>query len=700
MILVNPTRLTTVFGATKTNQLMPRLYALADEVEGLVVQVESDAAVAAAYTAWVADLTDNDKANAVIAAIRNRVLTFVDDAPQLAYVVVVGDDRIMPFRRVPDRIAPQGPSATSVEVNYAPDIQETGTISAALAANMILTDDYLVDKEPSTWEDAQDNQYEFYLPDYAVGRLVEDPDDIRAFIDNFLGGDKTINTSKVLITGYDFLSDSAGSIKSLYDADTLNTDGNLIGPVWTAATLETKFLSAEPRFDIYSVNGHSTHVAAGTPDQDVAAGGDGLSAADVSGSATDLSGALIYSAGCHGGLNDPGVLDLPEAYLQKLANYVGNTGFGWGASGVVYTESLMRHYSRELLRDTSAEIGPALAAAKKRYYTQGFSFNAFDAKVLMQMTLYGLPMVGVTSGGALSDVDPFPRAEREFTPPSSLGGVAQGALGYQLPGSFGAFGDSSIDQGRTFDLNGHTAVAAGQPVQPLYFGSAAAPAVGELRGAVFLGGVFTDVVNVDPVIALAENEYVTDKSEPAFTSDTFFPALPFTIRNGAGISDTVVMSLGQFRNDASVQGAAIDTGVNRIFDQMSFGTYYSNSPDRNAANISFVDGVLTTSGAATGVGQIKVETQDSSGIYRVVVAYHEGQEQWESKDLAYDNSAQKWTTTITGTVNTAFFVQVVDNAGNVAVNNNKGRNYRLMAPLPLAAGRPVVSRVLLPFLDD
>ena len=227
--------------------------------------------------------------------------------------------------------------------------------------------------------------------------------------------------------------------------------------------------------------------------------------------------------------------------------------------------------------------------------------------------------------------------------------------------------------------------------------------MGELRGAVFLGGVYSDTVAFDPVIALAENEYVTDKSEPAFSSDVFYPALPFVIRGGAdvpGAPDTLVMSLGQYQSDTAALGIAADTGVNRIFDQMSFGTYYSDSPDRNAADISFVDGVLLTSGATTGVGQIKVETQDSSGIHRVVVAYHEDQDQWESKDLAYDNSTQKWTTTITGTVNTEFFVQVVDNAGNVAVNNNKGRNYRLMAPLPLVAGRPISSRIYLPFLDD
>jgi hypothetical protein len=429
-----------------------------------------------------------------------------------------------------------------------------------------------------------------------------------------------------------------------------------------------------------------------------------------------LSGALVYSAGCHAGLNDPGVLDLPEAFMQKKANYVSNTGFGWGSSGVVYTEALMRNYSRELLRDTKAQIGTALVNAKKRYFNQALTFRAFDAKILMQVTLYGLPMVSVTSGGALTDDDPFDSAERNFTPPTSFGTLAQGTLGYQLPGSFGSFGASTGDQGVTFDLDDQTAVSADEPVQPLYYSNAAAPAAGDLRGVLFLGGVYSDVVSFDPVVARATNEYVTDDSEPAFSSDTFYPPLPYTIRSGLnmpGVADTVVMSLGQFQSspidqtiEQSQQGGAqtaatSETGVNRIFDQMSFGTYYSNSPDRNAANISFVDGVLLEpAGTEEGEAQIKVETQDSSGVHRVVVAYHESEGQWQSKELTYDSATEKWSTIISGSVHTEFFVQVVDNAGNVAVNNNKGRNYPLAAPLELATGAQISGDLYLPSIRN
>ena len=698
LIVVNRARLETLYGAEQTATLMNKLLQLADDsaVSGLLFQVESDPAVAAAYSAWTADATtlaDNDKANGVVAAIRNRLISFADNAPQLAYVIIVGDDRVIPFRRVLDRVTPQGPNSNSVETAYAPKLLGGSTVQTALAANMILTDDYLADREPSQWQDKQNNQYELYIADYGVGRLVETPAAISAFIDNFLAGDKIINTSKVLVTGYDFVQDAANIIKTLYSSDALTTDSTLIGPQWPGDDLRTRFLQAAPRFDIYAINGHSTHVAQGVPDEK------DLTAGEVVTATTDLSGALIYSLGCHGGLNDPGVLDLPQAYLQKLANYVGNTGFGWGGGGIIYSEALMRNYSREILRDTKATIGGALSQAKKKYYSQAQTFNAYDAKILMQVTLYGLPMVGVTSGGSLTNDDPFPSAQPTFTPPTAFGDVAEGATGYQLPGSFGAFGEATSNQGVTYNLDDNVVFAAGEPVQPQYFANVSAPAAGELRGVVFLGGIYTDVVSFDPVIALADNEYITDKSEPTFSSPTFYPAIPFTIRTSVGLpgaADTVVMNLGQFKSNTNVTGAAIgSTGVNRIYDQMAFGTYYSQSPDRNAANILLVDGILAPT---TNTGQIKVEARDASGVHRVVIAYTAGQGKWQSANLAFDAVSQKWTGVISGTVNTQFFVQVVDKAGNVAINDNKGRYYPLTPPLPLATGRSIDRRLYLPLV--
>lgn len=699
-LLVNRQQMAQSYGEAAANALLEKLFALADDpnVAGTVIQVESDPAVATAFAAWSADaatLADVDLANAVTAAIRNRVMAFRANAPNLKYVVIAGSDRMIPFRRVLDQVGQGGGgSVTSIESSYAANVGDNSgdnsTVRAALTANMVLTDDYLVDTDPSVWQNRQGNEFELYVADYPVSRLVETPAEIGAFVDSYLAGARRIDATsgKALVTGYDFVQDSADNIAGLFTADQVAVDKTLIAAQWGGAALQATYLGASPRFDIYSANGHSSHTAMGTPDNV------DLTASAVLAGAANLNGALVFSVGCHGGLNDPGILDLPQAFLARGANYVGNTGFGWGGSGVVYSEALMRTFTRELLREGTVAIGVALMAAKQKYYAQARTFNAYDAKILMQVTQYGLPMVEVTTGGALNDSDPFPSAESSFEPPTAFDRLAQGGAGYQLPGSFGAFDQESGSNGSSYTLDDNVLFEAGAPQQPLYFADISAPTAGDLRGAVFLGGVYQDAPGVDPVIALATNEYSADDTEPAFESAGFYPATPFTVRNGVGLGpagDTLVLSLGQFKGGTTA-GAADDaagtssTGVQRLYDQMSFSTYYSNSPDRNAASILSVDGVLNQ---AAGRGDIKVAATDGSGIYRAVVAFTAGEGRWASTDLAFDPAAQKWTGVITGAITTQFLVQVVDNAGNVAVNDNKGRYYTLAVPAPLATGKPL-----------
>lgn len=703
LILVNVTQMTALYGANAVAALLDKLFALADHpaVAGAVIPVENDPAVASAYAEWTASpatLSNNDLANAVVAAIRNRLITFLANAPNLEYVVIVGGDRVIPYRRVPDKVAPTGASSTSIEANYATQVADAaGTVRAALAENMVLTDDYLVDVTPGVWKDNQGSLFDLFLADYAVGRLVETPTEIGALIDGFLAGATTIDSraGKALVTGYDFVRDSADRIADLFVADLIPTDRELIGVNWSGNALQSRYLNATPRFDIYSVNAHSTHTAIGAPDDK------NLTAASVLAGVTDLRGALIFSVGCHGGLNEGGGLDLPQAFASKQAHYIGNTGFGWGGSGVVYSEALMRTFARELVREQRASIGNALATAKQKYVAQARTFNAYDAKILMQTTLYGLPMLEVISAGNLNDSNPFPSAEGSFTPPSSFGEFAVGSVGYRLPASFGAFDENSGADGSSFALDDNSVFDVGAPLQPLYYANVSAPAVGDLRGVVMLGGVYTDTGGVDPVIALAVNEYVTDLTEPAFNSDGFYPALPFTVRSRADLrraSDALILSLGQYSSNPaasrSVAAAAPAAGgVQRLYDQMSFGAYYSNSPDRNAASIRSVDGILDP---ATGTGSVKVVASDASGVQRVVVAFTSGDGRWSSADLALNQPPLAWTGVISGSLTTQFFVQVVDAAGNVAVNDNKGRYYSLASPAPLAQGQPVGRRLYLP----
>jgi hypothetical protein len=657
LILVNRERFTSLYGTAEANALVNKLYALADHerVKGSVVQVEDDAAVAAAYSAWTADqgaLLSTEKANAVTSAVRNQVMAFLGNNPNVKYIVIVGDDRVIPFRRVPE-----GEGLSNPEYQYATSVTTDTTQWAALEDNMILTDDYYADETPTDWAG-----HELYVPDYAIGRLVEQPGEIVAFIDAFMSDDVT-EVSQMLVTGYDFVQDGGNIINTLFDNDNITTDATLIGYSWSGAELRDKQLNASPRFDIQSINGHANHTAELTPDED------NVSASEIATASIDMAGVLIFTVGCHSGLNDAGVLDLAQAFAQQQANYVGNTGFGWGGGGVVYSEALMRNYARELLREDAAQIGPALMAAKQRYYDQAASFDAYDAKILMESILYGLPMYTVTSGGTLGPGDPFPSASITSEPPSAFGEVNVGRVSYGLSG---AFGENTSGDGTFLALDDWSHFAAGEPIQPRLFADVAAPEAGALHGALFLGGVYSDTPAFDPVVALAYNEYVTHTDEPAFDVPGWYPGVPFQVRAGGSISgagETLVTLLGQYNSDA---------GMERLYEQVSFDAYYSGDPDTDPPELLHVDGVL-----GVGEGFIKVEASDPSGVIRVVVAHTDGQGTWYSQDLAQDEAALKWKGVISATVETRYFVQAVDGAGNVALDDNKGLYHPLSSPLPL-----------------
>jgi hypothetical protein len=165
---------------------------------------------------------------------------------------------------------------------------------------------------------------------------------------------------------------------------------------------------------------------------------------------------------------------------------------------------------------------------------------------------------------------------------------------------------------------------------------------------------------------------VTATAEPAFNSPGWYPPVPFGINSHGPISgstDTLVTLLGQFDSAG---------GTERLYDLMSFDTYYSGDPDVQPPAIKYVDGVLNK---AAGQGAIKVEATDPSGVVRVLIAYTGASNEWLSHDLTFDPVAIKWKGVITATTDTRYFVQAVDGAGNVGTAHNKGRYYSLLPPV-------------------
>jgi len=203
LILTNRTQLEALYGPTRTEQVMDGLSVLAahPEVSGVVLMVEEDSTVATAYAAWQVEFTNTMHANAVVEAI----VALTANYSNTEYLVLVGDDRVIPHYRLPDPT----PSAYT-EDDYS-GVPVTTTVGAALADNMLLTDDFYGNRVTTTL-DLPD------APELAVGRLVETPEDILAAVQTFLSYNGRAMDAGI-VAGYDYMQDSAQEICATLQAD-------------------------------------------------------------------------------------------------------------------------------------------------------------------------------------------------------------------------------------------------------------------------------------------------------------------------------------------------------------------------------------------------------------------------------------------------------------------------------------------------
>ncbi len=668
LILVNHTRLSQLYTADEATQVLNKLNELANraEVQGEVIRLDNNTAVSAAYGNWIADITNVDKANQVANEIRRLILQYLAERGGVEYVILVGDDRALPFRRVADNTPRQS------EKTYT-DVDPNHPTGAALRANYFLTDDFYVDREPTA-----KNGSEIYVPDLAIGRLIETPSDMIALINAFLT-QPTTTAEQVLVTGYDFVQDTAQQDCTDWKQVFVNDPSKvacLIGTNWSKPEFSNLQFQLNPAFKVQSINGHANH-----HEQGAAAGG-GISAAEVAASNVDLAGGLIYTLGCHAGLNVPATnsvssLDLPEAFVRKRANYIGNTGYGWGLlNNVGLSEKVIRLFTQEILKAESVAMGKALAKAKSLYFEQDQNFSAYDEKVMQQLIFYGLPMFEIRSNGNLSLGDEFPGVDMAFDSSGSLDGNAVISKPVRLnfnkvldsdPGN-GQIDTLSTDSGQYLSLYGSTHADADEPVQPLHFGDISLNQA-EARSVVILGATIASTTqNFDPLVGTPVNEYVDRSSSAEASLDSSFgwyPPSPVQVTSNDGES-MILTQLGQFNANSKEL---------RLFGSIDTEVYYSTSADQLAPEITVVDGLYN---AATQKVNVKVGAVDASGIKEVIVSYVETESAITLKSikLTFDAGSQKWRGSFTGDSNSRFYIQAVDNAGNVYTASNKGNYYR------------------------
>jgi CSLREA domain-containing protein len=630
-------------------------------VHGVVVPVDGDPAVRAAYGTWDAHPCSVDAANDVvrqIGAVIDRAVTAsagTTGTPTIRRVVLVGNDDQIPLARVTDA------TLLSNERSYGPSLGLDNAVGAALTTGHVLTDNPY-----GTARSIAVGGRELFVPELDLGRLVENPADIVRTLSDFVAHAGVLDTSSALVTGYDFLTDGAQQVATgLANAGVTPT--TLVNETWTRADLKSRLTGP----GIASVNAHFDErralPAAGNTSGDES---DLYTTGDLP---ADLRQSLLFSMGCHSGLNVPDISiaapDWAQVLAQKGASWVANSGFGYGDTDVVaLSEQLMANFAAGL--SSAGTVGEALTQAKQQYLLGLAAVSPYDEKVVQQVVFYGLPMWRLPSSPTATTMSSTTRSLAS----TSISSTSTVSLDLPLGPASGAntLHQVTTDRGRYYEVDGDTLVVQNRPIQP--------KVVRDITrtGAIAHGALITGLESIDrgafdPVYARPTVDSSASETERQI-GDAPFPAAIQSVRSLPG-RQTLVLVPGQFRDP--VAGTGI--GTERLFTSIDAEVQYTDpSVD------DFVAPTIERTTVAPG-GAVTVTTDDTAT--RVVVLARPladlGTSTWRRFDLV-EGAAGSWTTNVTGiTGGFELFVQAVDAAGNVAISSGKAANFATgLAPTP------------------
>lgn len=689
-ILVPEGRLLAAYDDAAVGSVMAGVNAVAVKTGNAVVRVDAYPSVKGAYDAWDAAPCSIEAANNVVREI-GKVLDGLDaTTPNASTVTLVGNHIMLPMGLVAD--------GTSIgnENTYDPGVlrgQDT-SLTAALKAGYVQTDTpyatsagYLLNSE------------ELYVPDRAVGRLVETPEQIAATLNRFAAGQvlDPDTTTSAFVSGYDFIGDGAEATAKVLAAQPATTVEKLINEFWTADQLEQGLIGDDP--DLASISAHFDHNRAVPALADETGVQDDLFLASDVAAADNLTNALVLSIGCHSGLSVPDVelsltdkVDWAQTFAGEGATYFGNTGYGYGDTELVaYSERLQVLFAEQLR--TGATVGAAMMAAKQAYFSELTAVSPYDAKVLSEWTLYGLPMWQV--GGAFPRAAATPPAPADMSPPNSVVQPPVVLTEGTLPAP-NVLTPKVTETGTYYQQNGNTIAVQNRPVQPSVERDVTIP------GREAHGVLITDAVSKDlggfqpyyakPIIDQAENEELVEA-----VGDAVFPTTLARVSNpvqaDGTTESTLTLAAGQFRRNI---GGTPGVGTQRLFTRLETEVTYADPSvtDFDAPQIIRSEGSVVNNTVGFAI-------RTATDAARVFVLYKvTALNEWAGVDLVrtgtdpVDGSAI-WTggAVLPGTgLQVEFLGQAVDAAGNVAYTVNKTSNF-LAAPTATCSLQNTVTAV-------
>ena len=375
------------------------------DVNGIVVDLAESRFARVAFANAEADQNPGCAfaKNTVASEIKKVIEAYRSANPTLEYIVLAGGADVIPFFQVQDV------SGLANEKDYVVPVAPSTASEAGLKTNLVQGQDSYGSQVEITQAG-----YTLAFPGLAVGRLVDTAGDISAAVDAFIQTGGVIVPNASLVTGYDFVGDAAVAIKAEMDAGTNSIADTLIQApglpptdpsAWTADQMRTKLLGGN--FDIAVLSGHFSAGNLLAADYVTK-----LTAAEIAQSSADLKDILFLALGCHGGYTIPSSdlligaspdPDWAKAFLRKgAAGYISATGYAYGDTELTeYGERLFLLMAQQLRTGSGpVSVGQAIVKAKQQYLAETAQLTGIDQKTIVEMTLYGLPMMKVDMPGA------------------------------------------------------------------------------------------------------------------------------------------------------------------------------------------------------------------------------------------------------------------------------------------------------------
>jgi CSLREA domain-containing protein len=675
------------------------------EVQGTILDFSQDTRYQAARTQAVQNPTCPFAMNLVAGTVKDAVDAYWRVNPNLKYLVIVGNDEVIPFFRHADH------SLLGNEKNYVPPVRDNTASQASLKLGYVLSqDDYGARIEVSLKEDS------IPLPELAVGRLVETAAEATGMLDAYLTTPSGVvdTPASAFVSGYDFLDDVATEVQAELQAG-ISTDGSDvvdslisargISPAdpssWSAEELRSSLLGQS--HDLIFLAGHFSANGALAADFTTR-----MQTSELIASTVDLRNALVFSVGCHSGyniVNSHGVPlvtrepDWAQAFARKQATLIAGTGYQYGDTDFIrYSEKLYLEFTRELRVGTGpVSIGEALVKAKQSYLANTPYLRGIDEKAVLEATLFGLPMLSIDMPGArlaqtgkdpsVSGTTPYPGAKlgldysdlnltigtQDLTPVTvDLVNVENPALTNMATYYLGADGAAS---------------GPNEPVLPLFQYNVSVPGK-VMRGVGFRSGTYSDLDGMLPFTGAPATEI--RGVHTSFQSNYFFPVQTWLTNYFSALTggDTLLNVFPiQYRSISPTSTLSTQRKYDalgyRLFYSSNIATYGTGNSQSTPALAAAPSIIQVSSQVANDTVhfQIQVAGNPAAGVEGVWVTYTSLSGSlygaWQSLDLSQNQiNSTLWEGDLTlngvpaGDIR--FVVQGVNGVGLVSMDTNQG----------------------------